>query len=226
MSTAVLPRNWLRLIFSPMVPSSVKSGAGSPTSRAVATGAAPSIPASSTLNNRLFLRRFATIPICPSPLCNVLFMVVSSPLRLPRDLSCHLQDRVAGKGSGVVRQPPPAHDPLFVYKKEGPSGHNRAGVQDTIAANGLQVRKVAQDWEWQIERVRKGLLRGRVAGTDGENLHVQLPELAVIGLPGREVGRTRRHKITHVELEEDELLPPKPAQGEVPPRGGREQKVR
>ena len=111
-------------------------------------------------------------------------MVLSSPLRFPCDLSRHLQNRFAGKGGGVVRQPPPPHNPLLVYEKERPSGHNQAGVQDAVTANGLRRRKVAQDWERQIERVRKGLLRGRVAGTDGENLHVQFPELAIIGLPG------------------------------------------
>src|SRR6266852_7051398 len=113
MSTAVLPRNWLRLIFSPVVLGSVKSGACSPTSRAVATGAPPSIPASSTPTNKTFLRRLVTISICPSPCCNVLSMVLSSPLRFPCDLSRHLQNRFAGKGGGVVRQPPPPHNPLL-----------------------------------------------------------------------------------------------------------------
>src|SRR5437870_3891656 len=101
-------------------------------------------------------------------------MVLSLPLRLPRNLSCYLQDRFAGKGGGVVRQPPPTHDPLFIYEKERPAGHNRASVQDAVTANGLQLRTVAQEWERQIERVRKGLLRGLEAGTtDGKNLHVQ-----------------------------------------------------
>src|SRR5712691_5280373 len=185
MSAAVLPRNWLRLIFSPVVPSSVKSGACSPTSRAVATGAPPSIPASSTPNHQTFLWRFVTIPICPPPCCNVLSMVLSSPLRLPRHLSRYLQKRFAGKDGRVVRQPPPPHDPLRIDEEERPSGHNRVGVQDAVTANGLQRRTVAQEWERQIERVRKSLLRGLEAGTtDGKNLHVQFPELAIIGLPG------------------------------------------
>src|SRR6266446_5598279 len=179
MSTAVLPRNWLRLIFSPVVLGSVKSGACSPTSRAVATGTPPSIPASNTPNHKTFCMRFATIPICPSPLCNARSIVLSSPLRLPCDLSRYLQDRFAGKVAEPSASPPPPHDPLRIDEEERPSGHNRAGVQDTITAHGLQRRMVAQDWERQIERVRKGLLRGLEAGTtDGKNLHVQFPELA------------------------------------------------
>src|SRR5438552_1526434 len=69
MSTAVLPRNWLRLICPPIVLGSVKSGACSPISRAVATGAALSIPASSTPNHKTFFMRFVPLPIGPSPPC-------------------------------------------------------------------------------------------------------------------------------------------------------------
>src|SRR5262249_60840363 len=60
------PRNWLRLIFSPVVPSSVKSGTCSPTSRAVAPGAPLTTLASSTPNHKMLFRRLVTIPICPS----------------------------------------------------------------------------------------------------------------------------------------------------------------
>src|SRR5712691_10466001 len=48
MSTRCFPRNWRRLIFSPSVLGSVKSGASSPTSRAGATRAPTRTPASST----------------------------------------------------------------------------------------------------------------------------------------------------------------------------------
>jgi hypothetical protein len=47
-----------------------------------------------------------------------------------------------------------------------------------------------------------------MVGADPENLDVQLLEFGVVGLPGREVGHSRRGKIDAIELQEDVLLPP------------------
>src|SRR5881296_3005461 len=55
MSTRCFPRNWRRLMSSPSVLGSVKSGASSPTSRAGATRAPTRTPASSTPNSNSLL---------------------------------------------------------------------------------------------------------------------------------------------------------------------------
>src|SRR5882672_9744277 len=67
MRTAFLPRNWLKLIFSPVVPGSVKSGAFAPTSRAGAALAPTSTPASSAPNSNQLLVSFGSLLMCPSP---------------------------------------------------------------------------------------------------------------------------------------------------------------
>src|SRR5215813_7880139 len=57
MSTNCLPWNWLRLIWPPMVLDNVKSGAFSPTSRAVVSCRPPSILTSNTpTSTRLLMR--------------------------------------------------------------------------------------------------------------------------------------------------------------------------
>jgi hypothetical protein len=61
------PRNWLRLICSPIVLGSVKSGAGSPTSSATAIPATPSALTSSTPNSHRLCRCLGSIPISLSP---------------------------------------------------------------------------------------------------------------------------------------------------------------
>jgi hypothetical protein len=63
-----------------------------------------------------------------------------------------------------------------------------------------------------LERVRERLLRKGIVDTDPENLDVQLLELAVVGLPGREVLRSHRGEILTIELDKDKLLPLKLAQ--------------
>src|SRR2546427_9955292 len=60
MRTAFLPRNWLKLMFSPVVPESVKSGAVSPTSTAVAAPAPISMLTSSTPNSNHLLVSFGS----------------------------------------------------------------------------------------------------------------------------------------------------------------------
>jgi hypothetical protein len=54
-----------------------------------------------------------------------------------------------------------------------------------------------------------------MAGADPENLDVQLLEFGVIGLPGREVGHSRRGEINPIEFEENQLLPLELAQANL-----------
>src|SRR5215470_3058800 len=58
MSTNCLPWNWLRLICPPMVLGNVKSGAFSPTSRAVVSRRLPSILSSTPTSTRLRMHCF------------------------------------------------------------------------------------------------------------------------------------------------------------------------
>jgi hypothetical protein len=55
-------------------------------------------------------------------------------------------------------------------------------------------------------------LRKGIVAADLENLDVQFLEIAVVGLPGREVRRSHRGEIGAIELHEDKLLPLKLAQ--------------
>jgi Resolvase, N terminal domain len=95
-----------------------------------------------------------------------------------------------------------------------------------VLPSDLQIRKVAEQWVRQLERLRKGLLREGMVGTDPENLDVQLLEFGIIDLPGREVGHSRRGKIDAIELEEDVLLPPKLAEADLVSRRTGEREVR
>src|SRR6266446_4209488 len=58
------------------------------------------------------------------------------------------------------------------------------------------------------------------------NLDVQLLELLVVGLPGREVLHSRREEIAAIEFNKDRLLPLELAQADLLPRRAGERKVR
>jgi hypothetical protein len=79
------------------------------------------------------------------------------------------------------------------------------------------VREVAQERVRQLERIGERLLRERIIGTDPENLHVQSLEIAVVGLPGREIRRSNGGKIGAVKLKEHEFLSPELAQADFSP---------
>ena len=69
---------------------------------------------------------------------------------------------------------------------------------------------VAEERIRQLQRIRKGLLDEGVVGADPENLNIESLKRPVLGLPGREVCRSRRvfsrDPPADVELEEDPLL--------------------
>src|SRR5262249_47238633 len=97
-------------------------------------------------------------------------------------------------------------------------------IHNTIPLGDFQVH-VAEERIWQLQRVLKRLLRKGIVGTDAENLDVQLLELAVIGLPGREVRRSHRGGIGAIELDKDKLLPLKLAPTNIRSCRARERKV-
>ena len=85
---------------------------------------------------------------------------------------------------------------------------------------------VAEQRERQLERIRERLLSEGVVGADPKDLDTQFVELAVVGLPGREVVRSDRGKLAAVELDENELLPLKLAQADLLAGRAREREVR
>jgi hypothetical protein len=86
------------------------------------------------------------------------------------------------------------------------SNDSKKRARLSSALDDLGVWKVAEQRVGKCERGRKHLLRKGVVGTDPENLDVQLLELTVLSLPGREVGGSRRAEIVDVELQQDRLL--------------------
>jgi hypothetical protein len=148
------------------------------------------------------------------------------------NFSCHLEDRFGGKDEPILDGPPPLDDPLFIDQEERPPCHQPVWVpgvganpQQAIAPDDFEVGKVTKQRVGQLEGIRKRLLREGVVGADPENLDIQLLELLVIDLPGRQIRRSRRAEIVHVEFEEDVLLPPELAEADCSPCGAGECEV-
>jgi len=97
--------------------------------------------------------------------------------------------------------------------------------KDAVIPDNLQVRKVAEKRVRELKRLRKRLLCEGVVSADAENLHVQVPEPAMVDLPGRQVF-TSRCGLADVELDENRFLTPELAQAYFLPRRAGEHKVR
>jgi hypothetical protein len=82
-------------------------------------------------------------------------------------------------------------DPLLIDQEARTLCKNPPWMQDAVTPDRLQLRKVAQEWVRQLNRVRERLLRKLMVGADPEQLDVQLPELTVVNHPGREIGHSR-----------------------------------
>src|SRR5919201_2083458 len=76
-----------------------------------------------------------------------------------------------------------------------------------------------------LRLLRDRLLGKGVVAADPENLDVQVLELAVVGLPGREVLCSHRGEIGAIELDEDRILPLKLAQADIFSYRAREREV-
>src|SRR5262245_34966046 len=124
MSTNCFPWNWLRLIFSPVVLSSIKSGAFSPTSRA----AVSRIPASRLVSNM-------TTSIRGPP--HDLRLSMTSLLCLPGQERVILRQAVAHVKDGG-RPPHMHHHNLFSPHRT--SGGMRAG-SDGFVSQGVYIRR-------------------------------------------------------------------------------------
>jgi hypothetical protein len=79
-------------------------------------------------------------------------------------------------------------------------GQGGIAGQPAVLPGHLHLREVAEERVRQLERRGKGLLRKGMVRADPEKLDMQRLELGVIGLPGREVRRSRRREIDPVEL--------------------------
>ena len=162
----------------------------------------------------------------------MLVQVMEGFLGFSSDFSCRLEDRFSGKDEPILDEPPPLDNPLFIDQEERPPCHEPVGVpgvwphpQQAIAPDDVEVWKVAEQRVGQLEGIRKRLLREGVVGADPENLDIQLRELIVIDLPGRQIRRSRRAEIVHVEFEEDVLLSPELAEADCFPCGAGECEV-
>ncbi len=84
-----------------------------------------------------------------------------------------------------------------------------------VIPDDLQLRMIAQKRVRQLQGIGECLLGEGVVGADPENLDVQLIELLIVDLPGRQVLRSRRAEIGDVKLKEDVLPPPELAQADL-----------
>src|SRR5882724_5621315 len=187
----------------PVVLASVKSGAGSPTSTALAgpgptaTTVSPSTVASSTTPT---VRLIKCTMSASSPAKVSVFVLGGCVLLLPSHLPRDLEYVLAGE-DGVVRdQPLPPNDPPLIHQEERPTcsrirsmldhrtavlhGANLVGPQDAVIPDNLEVRRVAEERVRELKRLRERLLCEGVVSADPENLHVQVPEPAIVDLPG------------------------------------------
>src|SRR5882724_6681935 len=143
---------------------------------------------------------------------------------------------------GVVRdQPFPPDDALLIHQEERPpcsrirsmldhhtavlQGANLVWPKDAVIPDSLQVREVAEERVRELKRLRKRSLCEGMVSADPENLHVQVPEPAMIDLPGRQV-LASRWGLADVELDENQLFPPELAQADLLPRRAGKCKVR
>src|SRR5688572_5431293 len=103
----------------------------------------------------------------------------------------------------VLDQPLLAYDAVRIDEEKGPIRRRRLLIEDAVVAHDRPLGKVAEERERQLQGLGKRLLREWVARADREVLDAELLEALVVGLPGREVRRSRRYKIGAVELEEN-----------------------
>ncbi len=68
-----------------------------------------------------------------------------------------------------------------------------------VIPDDLQLRMITQERERQLQRIGECLLGEWVVCADPKDLDVQLLELFVVDLPGRQVLRSRRAEITDVK---------------------------
>src|SRR5712691_10380572 len=141
---------------APVVLASVKSGAGSPTSTALAgpgptaTKVIPSTVVSSTTPNV----RLTKFTMSASSLAKVsVFVLGRCILLLPSHLARHLEHALAGEKGFVRYQPLPPDDPLLIHQEERspcsriwsmldgdvrvPKGANLVWPKDAVIPDGL-----------------------------------------------------------------------------------------
>lgn len=97
---------------------------------------------------------------------------------------------------------------LSIDEEEGAPGILLVRCQHAVVPDRLQFREITQQRVRQFEGVGKGLLRKQATGADAQDLDAEGLELDEVGLPGREIGRSRRAEVVDVELQKDELPAP------------------
>src|SRR4029077_15238359 len=113
-------------------------------------------------------------------------------------------------------------DALRIDEKKCPVRKHQFLVEDSVAARDLRFGKVAEQRVRQLQRFGERLLRERQVGTDAEVLNPEIYETLEVGLPGRQVRRSRGSEVRPVELEENPLLTPKVIERDIATGGGRQ----
>lgn len=129
-----------------------------------------------------------------------------SPRRRDRPRRC--EDRLAREDRLVSWKPLLVYYALSIDEEEGAPRVLLVRCQHAVVPDRLQFREIAQQRVRQFEGVGKGLLRKEATGADAQDLDVEGLEFREVGLPGREIGRSRRPEVVDVELQEDELPAP------------------
>src|SRR6185369_9551205 len=124
--------------------------------------------------------------------------------------------------AAVLDNPLLADDALRIDEKKCPVRKHQFLVEDSVAARDLRFGKVAEQRVRQLQRFGERLLRERQVGTDAEVLNPQIYETLEVGLPGRQVRRSRGSEVRPVELEENPLLTPKVIERDIATGGGRQ----
>src|SRR5215471_17154210 len=102
------------------------------------------------------------------------------------------------RGLTVLHYPLLADDALGIDEKEYPVGEKEFVIEDCGATRELRFGKVAEQRVRQLQRFGERLLREGQIGTDAENLDAKSFEPFVVGLPGRQVCRSRGCEVRSV----------------------------
>jgi hypothetical protein len=110
---------------------------------------------------------------------------------LPDNLPLCLQELCTGEHNifPTLHEPLPSDNALCINQEKSAFGDpvlGKCGIarQAAILLGHLHIRKVAEEWIWQLQRLCERLLREGMVRADSENLDIQLLEFGVIGLPG------------------------------------------
>jgi hypothetical protein len=130
-----------------------------------------------------------------------------------------LKNRFALEKILVIEQPLSPDDTFLINDEEPPSRNQSLGLlmrlNSGVIPDDVQLRMIAQERVRQLQGIGECLLGKWVVCANPKNLDVQLLELLIVDLPGRQVLRSRGTEIVDVKLEENILLPSELAQADL-----------